>query len=203
MGLSLQTSLTANSHLSGDKPSVNRSLAVQALGCHLDIGLTTILGFPSQSRCRCSPESSKWRGFSVPGVVVSKQKPATKGTCPWSCCGSVTEMAAASVLKLWSFSLPSASTRLVRSIRTAHDTQVPYPGSTNCLVPLCFRFPVLLVGTVLLSELAALGWLVLQTDLVGVASQGIIHKVSWKQTPFSFGATKAVFGMYSSGAIEF
>lgn len=88
------------------------------------------------------------------------------------------EIGAASVLKLWSLSLPSASTRLVGPIRTDQDTRVPYPGSANCLVSLCFRFPVLLVATVLLSDLSALGWLVLQTALVGVASQGIIHRAS-------------------------
>lgn len=109
----------------------------------------------------------------IPGTAGRKQKPATKATCPWSCGGPGAEMRVASGLKLQSFnytSLPSAGARQVRPMHRYQDTWVPRLGSANCLMSLCFHFPALLVATAWLSVLVALGWLVLQTDLLGVVS---------------------------------
>lgn len=101
-------------------------------------------------------------------------------------------------------SLLSASARQVRSIRRCQHNWVPCPGSPNCLVSLCFHFPVLLVATVWLSVLVALGWLLLQIDLLGTVSEVIIHRVRHESKHlYPWVATEIIFLMYSRDIIKF
>lgn len=63
---------------------------------------------------------------------------------------------------------------------------------------------MLLVATVQLSVLVALGWLVLQTDFPGVVSEVIIHRVRHESKHrYPWGATEITFLMYSSDIIKF